>query len=102
MLGARVRAPSTLTRLLCLSDSNGLIAGVADSPLRSGRINVRGEHGHWADVDTTDVRRELRGDPDVGVIQDVDVADGDVHEPVLLRIVLGCRRPRDSEADRRR
>ena len=98
-MGLRLSAYNPIRMpLLRLGKGHCLIANRADRVLGAGRSGVHGEDGDGANIDAADRRGDVCGNANVGVVEDVDVANRDVHEPVLPRVVLSSSRPSNAGA----
>jgi hypothetical protein len=68
-----------------LLDCDGAAFGRAEGLGGLALVEIRGKHGHRADLQIADCGDDLGRDSDVHVL-DRDVAYGHVHQPVLLRL----------------
>ena len=61
------------------------VAGLelADGPLLARCADPGSQHGHWADLDAADLRRDEGGNANIDIL-DRDVSNRDIDQPVLL------------------
>ncbi len=78
-------------QLLVLLDCDRALVGRADRACVAAGVDLRGKHGYRADFHAADVSSDLGRDADVRIVEELDVAYGHVHQPVLDRN-LGSRR----------
>jgi len=60
------------------------VAGLelADGPLLARCADPGSQHGHWADLDAADLRRDEGGNANIDIL-DRDVSNRDIDQPVL-------------------